>query len=591
MKRIISILLAFILGLSLLPVSAFATESDKRAEEYEEATRYFGANYNNDFGEVDEYLERSNEVITKSQAAKLISYWQLGARYAEAIVGSPAPYSDVGEYNWASGYIAYCKQTGLMRADADGKFNPNREMTVAEFAKLILQYIRENSSLYNGANWVEEVYADAKEYKLLPSNAQKNEKATRGDAIYMMFRADVYYDKATAKTEPTYAPEDDSYLDKMQNFVDSNEYTVGQFSDVSSSSWYADSVAAAYRKGLVKGASETQFNPNGNMTIAEAITLAARLHSIYETGKAEFEQSDPWYQTYVDYATENGIIAEGDYSDYTKAATRAQFACIMAKALPEETLSAINYVPFGQIPDVTISETYSDAVYMLYNAGILTGNDSYGTFTPDSTITRSAVATIVTRMADMSLRKEFVLEDKPVEVTAVTFTQKELNFFIGGSGFVSIEFTPSNATNRAVKYTSLDPSIATVNDIGKVTALKAGSTQIKVTSANGKFSFCTVNVISTDARDLALAKDTYSRLMDSLYFPDTCTIYNVWVDDEAKYDRVSVYIYFSAETKGGYTRRATYRVMYSGSGEFVLDSTYDSRVGYGREISITQVVN
>ena len=189
------------------------------------------------------------------------------------------------------------------------------------------------------------------------------------------------------------------------------------------------------------------------------------------------------------------------------------------------------------------------------------------------------------------MRKEFVLEDKPVEVTAVTFTQKELNFFIGGSGFVSIEFTPSNATNRAVKYTSLDPSIATVNDIGKVTALKAGSTQIKVTSANGKFSFCTVNVISTDARDLALAKDTYSRLMDSLYFPDTCTIYNVWVDDEAKYDRVSVYIYFSAETKGGYTRRATYRVMYSGSGEFVLDSTYDSRVGYGREISITQVVN
>lgn len=44
MKRIISILLAFILGLSLLPVSAFATESDKRAEEYEEATRYFVAN-------------------------------------------------------------------------------------------------------------------------------------------------------------------------------------------------------------------------------------------------------------------------------------------------------------------------------------------------------------------------------------------------------------------------------------------------------------------------------------------------------------------------------------------------------------------
>ena len=84
MKRIISILLAFILGLSLLPVSAFATESDKRAEEYEEATRYFVANYNNDFGEVDEYLERSNEVITKSygersQPPAHLSQWYYAA--------------------------------------------------------------------------------------------------------------------------------------------------------------------------------------------------------------------------------------------------------------------------------------------------------------------------------------------------------------------------------------------------------------------------------------------------------------------------------------------------------------------------------
>lgn len=572
MKRIISILLAFILGLSLLPVSAFATESDKRAEEYEEATRYFVANYNNDFGEVDEYLERSNEVITKSQAAKLISYWQLGARYAEAIVGSPAPYSDVGEYNWASGYIAYCKQTGLMRADADGKFNPNREMTVAEFAKLILQYIRENSSLYNGANWVEEVYADAKEYKLLPSNAQKNEKATRGDAIYMMFRADVYYDKATAKTEPTYAPEDDSYLDKMQNFVDSNEYTVGQFSDVSSSSWYADSVAAAYRKGLVKGASETQFNPNGNMTIAEAITLAARLRSIYETGKAEFEQSDPWYQTYVDYATENGIIAEGDYSDYTKAATRAQFACIMAKALPEETLSAINYVPFGQIPDVTISETYSDAVYMLYNAGILTGNDSYGTFTPDSTITRSAVATIVTRIADMSLRKEFVLEDKPVEVTGISLSKTSLTLYSGMLSSLTAYVWPENATNRYVAWSSSNPKVATVSYVGVVSALSEGTAVITATTVNGKSVSCTVTVkVITDK---FLAQAAYNELSRQVKFPDTLKIHNAWAYDLKEYRKIE--LDYSAENSYGQRVRKFFVVTFLQDGTIYVTDAKDS---------------
>lgn len=570
MKRIISILLAFILGLSLLPVSAFATESDKRAEEYEEATRYFVANYDKDFDKY--YAGRSNEVITKSQAAMLMSYWQLGARSAAAIWGNPAPYSDVSVSYWASGYIAYCKQAGLMQADADGKFNPTREMTVAEFAKQILQCIRDNTSLYSGVNWVEEVYADAKAYKLLPTNAQKNAKVTYGDAIYMIFRADVYNDKATAKVEPTYAPEDDSYLDKMQNFVDSNEYTDGQFSDVSNSSWYADSVAAAYRKGLVKGASETQFNPNGNMTIAEAITLAARLRSIYETGKAEFEQSDPWYQTYVDYATENGIIAEGDYSDYTKAATRAQFACIMAKALPEEALSAINYVPFGQIPDITLSETYSNAVYMLYNAGILTGNDSYGTFTPDSTITRSAVATIVTRMADMSLRKQFVLEDKPVEVTGISLDQTSLTLYSGMLSSLTAYVWPENATNRYVTWTSSNPKVATVSYVGVVSAISEGTTVITATTSNGKSANCTVTVkVITDK---SLAQAAYNELCRQVKFPDTLKIHNVWAYDLKEYRKIE--LDYSAENSYGQRVRKFFVATFLQDGTIYVTDSKDS---------------
>lgn len=303
----------------------------------------------------------------------------------------------------------------------------------------------------------------------------------------------VCYFESIPMAENSEQTTDENSRGNLNNFEEVNEYTVGQFSDVSSSSWYADSVAAAYRKGLVKGTSATQFNPNGNMTIAETITLAARLRSIYETGTAEFEQSDPWYQTYVDYATENGIIAEGDYSDYTKAATRAQFAYIMAKALPGEALSTINNIPFGQIPDVSLSETYSGAVYKLYKAGILTGNDSYGTFTPDSTITRSAVATIVTRMADMSLRKQFVLLDKPVEVTSISLDQTNLTLSIGKSASLTAYVWPENADNRTVTWTSSNQGVASVSG-GTVTAHKVGTTTITATAANGKTTSCAVTV-------------------------------------------------------------------------------------------------
>ena len=150
-------------------------------------------------------------------------------------------------------------------------------------------------------------------------------------------------------------------------------------------------------------------SPAGAAQTAETLALAARLHSIYHTGEAAFTQGSPWYQVYVDYAVENGIIAANSYSDYNAAATRSQFAAILAKALPEEALEAVNTVEDGAIPDVPEGAANYDAIYQLYRAGILTGNDAAGTFTPNNTIVRSEVAALVTRMADPDLRRSVTL--------------------------------------------------------------------------------------------------------------------------------------------------------------------------------------
>ena len=58
---------------------------------------------------------------------------------------------------------------------------------------------------------------------------------------------------------------------------------------------------------------------------------------------------------------------------------------------------------------------YHDAVYRLYRAGVLTGNDAKGTFGPFTNITRGAAAAIISRMADASLRKSITLEKAPFE--------------------------------------------------------------------------------------------------------------------------------------------------------------------------------
>lgn len=62
------------------------------------------------------------------------------------------------------------------------------------------------------------------------------------------------------------------------------------FSDVQESNWFYANVKSAYELGFMNGKTETTFDPNGNVTVAEGITMAARVHAInagVEIKKAE----------------------------------------------------------------------------------------------------------------------------------------------------------------------------------------------------------------------------------------------------------------------------------------------------------------
>ena len=195
------------------------------------------------------------------------------------------------------------------------------------------------------------------------------------------------------------------------HFEKATIYFQDQYSDVPANQWYTGSVATAFELGLMKGDSGN-FRPFGDVTIAEAITMAARIHSIYTTGSESFDQSEGnvWYQTYLDYAFKNGVISRAYYNcDATQKANRSQFAEIFAASLPDEALAAMNEVSNGAIPDVDMSSDYANAVYQLYRAGILTGNDANGTFAPTTYITRAEAAAIVSRMAESNNRQSITL--------------------------------------------------------------------------------------------------------------------------------------------------------------------------------------
>ncbi len=181
------------------------------------------------------------------------------------------------------------------------------------------------------------------------------------------------------------------------------------YDDVEKDKWYYDTVLKVYINHYMIGPSSTKFNPNGKMTVAEAITVATRIFSANAGKKVKkldvyleenpIEQGESWYQPYVEYAVLNEIIKEDDFNSYNAPAKRAEMAYIFARCVEMEQINEIE-----SIPDVEREEKYGEEIYYLYNAGILAGNDSLGTFTPDRDITRAEVSALIARITNLTDR-------------------------------------------------------------------------------------------------------------------------------------------------------------------------------------------
>jgi len=136
----------------------------------------------------------------------------------------------------------------------------------------------------------------------------------------------------TAPVTPQ-TPTDETPKKAIGVFEKSATYTDGLFSDVSSDAWYSSEVKNAYELGLVNGKGEGTFDPDGTMTVAEAITLAARTFNNYNTADFVFQatKDQEWYLPYVNYAINNGIIKDGQFDSYARQITRAEMATVFCK--------------------------------------------------------------------------------------------------------------------------------------------------------------------------------------------------------------------------------------------------------------------
>ena len=251
-------------------------------------------------------------------------------------------------------------------------------------------------------------------------------------------------------------------------FTKTLTYKDGQFKDVKANAWYAKEVQSAYELGFMYGTGDDVFDPDGNVTVAQGITMATRVHASYNGKSAPSAGNEGnWYDTFVKYALDNKIIADGQFDSYTRNITRAEMGTLFADAMPQSEYKAINKVL--HIPDVIETNAYASKLLMLYNAGIVMGSDDYGTFNPDADIRRSETAAIINRVAIPENRLQKTLKEYNVRDSYMfaysggTYGNENANRATTIRENIASGWTFDNRGGAPIK--SIEEQIATFRDI------------------------------------------------------------------------------------------------------------------------------
>ena len=89
------------------------------------------------------------------------------------------------------------------------------------------------------------------------------------------------------------------------------------------------------------------------------------------------------------------------------------------------------------------------------------------------------------------------VKKKTVATTGISLSKKEITIYIGESATLATTISPSNATNKTVKWSSSNGNIASVNN-GKITANSVGTVTITAKASGGQTATCKVTVIKKE---------------------------------------------------------------------------------------------
>ena len=177
------------------------------------------------------------------------------------------------------------------------------------------------------------------------------------------------------------------------------------FTDIAAGAWYSDAVGYVYEHGIMNGTSATEFSPDETTTRGMIVTMLHRLEDEPQADAADFSDvsSSMYYADAVAWAAANDIVNGISNTAFApdSAITREQLAAILyryAQYKGYDTdaggMSLDDYTDADQISSYAVA-----AMQWANSEGLITGRTNT-TLAPQGTATRAEVATILMRFIE-----------------------------------------------------------------------------------------------------------------------------------------------------------------------------------------------
>ncbi|MBT5017042.1 PKD domain-containing protein [Candidatus Peregrinibacteria bacterium] len=163
--------------------------------------------------------------------------------------------------HWASEYLDYLKDNGIISGYSGGDLAPDREVTRAELLKMVMEATDVNKYGHSYEGYFSDVAATDWHYSYVEIAAQMGIANGYGDGT---FRPNNSVNRAEAMK---------IILEAFA--VDADSYDSGTFPDISSADWFADYVGTAHDYGLINGYEDGSFYPAHSMTRGQASKIIA----------------------------------------------------------------------------------------------------------------------------------------------------------------------------------------------------------------------------------------------------------------------------------------------------------------------------